>query len=211
MRGKRRGPGKYMLITLLILWIVGIICSGEPGPGDGDIIRYPFPHPDLTIYTEEQPPFNYLNEQGQVSGQATLIVREIMRRLDIDCPIVIGGWSSGYNTVIQTGNTALFSTIMTHEREPVFRWVGPIGELQYSVYVRSDNPVTVSSYAALRDRGKIAVVRNDAREEYLRGLGLSSILPLNDDADCIRALSSGEAEFWFGTRDITAQIGRAHV
>lgn len=162
-------------------------------------------HLQIVIYTEEQAPFNYINDHGHLSGRSTEMVREIMRRLGVSYQIHLVPWADGYRTVITTPNTAIYSIIMTHERDAMFRWVGPIAELEYSFYARSDDSVNVTSIEALKQCGLIAVVSNDAREQYLNALGFDNILPLESDTACIKALAREEADFWLGTKDIYAQ------
>lgn len=196
--------GLSLFFIMLVLTTSGCVNSSQDTASPSNIINSSTHYP-LILYTEEQPPFNYINERGQVAGRSTEIIKEIMKRQGIQSPIVMGKWTDGYNTVLKTSNTAIYSTIRTHQRESMFRWVGPIAELQYAFYVRSDSVVTATSVLDLRNYGRIAVVRNDAREQYLRALNITNILPFDEDSDCIRALSSGEAEFWLGTKDISTQ------
>lgn len=168
-------------------------------------------HPDqltswpLEIYTEEQPPFNYMNDMGQIAGRSTEVVQKIMNRIGVQYPIHMKPWAEGYNTVLTTNHTALYSTIMTHEREPMFKWVGPIAEVEFSFFTCSDNPVEINTLDDLRKNGKIAVVQSDARDQYLESLQFNNTLKLADDMECIKALSRGDAEFWLGTKDIYVQ------
>lgn len=201
-----RYAGLSLLCVLLLMLSAGCMNPSQdtegPAAGQEGGSNHLVP---LVIYTEEQPPFNYINEEGLVAGRSTEVVREIMKRLEIQHPIILVKWTDGYNRALTDDNAAIFSTIRTHQRESMFKWVGPIAELQYSFYVRSDNPVTITSTLDLRDRGLIAVVKNDAREQYLRALNLSNLLLMEEDSDCIEALSSGKAEFWLGTREMATQ------
>ena len=165
----------------------------------------------VEIYTEEQPPFNYIDSDGLVAGKSTEVVREIMNRLGIENPIHLISWADGYRTVLTTPDTAIYSIILTHERDPMFRWVGPIAELQYSFFTRADNPVAVSAIEDLHSLGPIAVVSNDARETYLQSLHMKNIISYQDDAACIVALSRGEVEFWLGTKDIYSQNAKRTI
>ena len=194
-----------VVLFVLLLLMSGCVSPFQEKTSTTSIPHYAVSLPPLVIYTEEQPPFNYINERGEVSGRSTEMVREIMARIGADYPITLQQWTDGYQTVQSTTNTAIYSTILTHERDSMFKWVGPIAELQYSFYTRADNPVEIRAVQNLHTHGKIAVVRNDAREQYLKALNLTNILPLDDDTACMNALLSGEAEFWLGTRDISSQ------
>jgi|GEM_PF-835353 len=165
----------------------------------------------IIMYTEEQPPFNYINDEGRVSGRSTEVVREIMKRLGEDHSIHMVSWADGYRDVLTEPNTAIYSIIMTHERDQMFRWVGPIAELEYAFFTCSDNPAAIRTIDDLRTRGDIAVVRDDARELYLHALHMPNVLPLEDDEACIKALSSGKAEFWLGTKEIYTQNAKRTI
>lgn len=198
-------PGLF-LITLLILIVVMSGCLKTDTIHVYDVSQKdPDDNLQIQIYTEEQAPFNYINDHGHLSGRSTEMVREIMRRLKVSYPIHLVPWADGYRTVITTPNTAIYSIIMTHERDAMFRWVGPIAELEYSFYARSDNSENITSIEALKHSGSIAVVSNDARELYLNALGFENILPLESDTACIKALAREEVDFWLGTKDIYAQ------
>ena len=194
------------LLALLIFFVLlsGCLKIDTMNVSDSTPLK-PDLHLPIEIYTEEQPPFNYINEHGHLSGRSTELVREIMRRLGVTYPIHLVPWADGYRTVITTPNTAIYSIIMTHERDAMFRWVGPIAELEYSFYTRTEDLVNLTSIDALRHCGPIAVVSNDARELYLHALGFDNILPLDTDTACIKALADEDAEFWLGTKDIYAQ------
>lgn len=201
---KRRYPGGISLAIIMVLLVVlaGCVFTGR---GNESPARERNQGDSFTIYTEELPPLNYIDEQGNVAGRSTEIVQEIMERLHVRYPIHVVPWSTGYRATLTTPGTAIYSTIRTHEREQMFKWVGPVAEIEYSYYTRSGNPHTVHTLSDLGNFGKIAVVRDDAREQYLISLNFTNILPLDDEAACIRALSSGEAEFWLGTRDMYTQ------
>ncbi|MCA1916340.1 ABC transporter substrate-binding protein [Methanospirillum hungatei] len=205
---KSRGGVESIVCILLMIFAMmsGCIITDTEYKTDNLTLNQSLDDSDsLVLYTEEQPPFNYINEHGQLSGRSTEIVKEIMRRLGVKYPIHMVPWAEGYRTVITTPNTAIYSIIMTHERESMFKWVGPIADLEYSFFSRSDNQLNNTSLESFKHCGKIAVVSNDAREWYLTAQGFDNILSLDSDAACIHALAEKKADFWLGTKDIYAQ------
>lgn len=83
------------------------------------------PAAEMTLITEDAAPFNY-TEDGKLTGVTTGVVREIARRLGIDCDIEVLAWTRGYQRLRSEPNVALFTTVRTPEREALFHWVGPL-------------------------------------------------------------------------------------
>ena len=57
---------------------------------------------DLKILTEEYAPFSFM-ENGKITGQATEVVRELLKRTGTDNHIQMGTWEEGYKAVLRTG------------------------------------------------------------------------------------------------------------
>lgn len=162
-------------------------------------------HTSLVLYTEEQPPVNYIDQNGDVSGRSTAIVKEIMKRQNIDAPIHLLNWSTGYNIVLTTPDTAIFSTTKTHQRDAMFKWVGPIASVEYSFFGRDDFSTPINNLGDVKNAGLIAVVANTGRHLTLQSSNVNNLLFCEDDKACVEAVLSGKAALWFGTKDMYAQ------
>jgi len=57
----------------------------------------------LQIYTEDYPPLTF-QENGEISGFGTEVVREILARLDIPDNIRISSWENGYHLCLVNPN-----------------------------------------------------------------------------------------------------------
>ncbi|MFH0966893.1 MAG: transporter substrate-binding domain-containing protein [Methanobacteriota archaeon] len=193
----------FILIGLFILFSG---CTTKEMSKPSDIIPVKFEGSShLELYTEEQPPMSYIDQQGRVSGRSTEIVRELMKRLEIDAPIHLGEWSAGYNPVLSTPGTAIFSTTLTHQRDPMFKWVGPIADVEYSFFGRDDYTIPIHSLADVKKAGIIAVVGNTGRHQSLQSGNITNLLLCYDDKECVEAVLTGKAALWFGTKDMYAQ------
>lgn len=146
--------------------VLAVLLSGaafaSPQPAEGLSADLP-----LQLYTEELPPLNFL-EEGRARGLSVDIVREIQRRLDDSTPIQVVPWARGYRALQERPNVALFSTARSAEREPRFQWVGPLADLDFTLFVRADSPLDVANLDAARQLGTIATYRDDVREQFLR-------------------------------------------
>ncbi|MDD1725142.1 MAG: transporter substrate-binding domain-containing protein [Methanospirillum sp.] len=194
----------YILIGILVIFLLFSGCT-TPSPRVSNQSLTPVATESLVLYTEEQPPMNYIDENGDVAGRSTAIVREIMKRQNINAPIHLTNWTTGYNVVLTTPNTAIFSTTLTHQRDSMFKWVGPIATVEYSFFGRDDFPTQISSVSDVRKAGLVAVVGNTGRHQTLQSSGVTNLLLCEDDEACVEALLEGKAALWFGTKDMYAQ------
>jgi len=198
---------KYIQTLAILFLTILIVLSGctENPVNNSDNIISPLKDTSLVLYTEEQPPVNYIDQSGDVSGRSTAIAREIMKRININAPIHLLNWTTGYNTVLDTPNTAIFSTTQTHQREAMFKWVGPVATVEYSFFGRDDLTTPVHSIPEVRNAGLVAVVGNTGRHQTLQSSNIDNLLICEDDKACVEAVLTGKAALWFGTKDMYAQ------
>jgi ABC-type amino acid transport substrate-binding protein len=151
---------------------------------------------DLTIITEESPPFNY-TEHGKLTGVTTQVVQEITRRLNIADNIEVLPWAGGYKRLLTEPNVVLFTTARTQERESLFHWVGPIYVFRLGFYARKSDARRIDSLEAARQVGAIATYKDDFREQILKSLGFTNLDSSNSPQSNIRKLVSGRVDLWF--------------
>jgi len=186
---------------ILIITISAVICgcaSGDSSPGqiseEESVLES-----GLHIMTEEFPPFNNINEKGEVSGQSTEIVKEILSGLNQKAEIELLPWAVGYTAALKESNAVLYSTAINEERKPLFKWAGPIGSFDYVLYAKSDSGINISSLDAAKKTGKIGVVKDDARQQFLSDSDFRNLALFADDETCVRELMNGEVDLWFGS------------
>jgi len=129
---------------------------------------------DNTWYTEDYPPYNY-GEDGVPKGFAVEVLREVMKESGKDPAepdIRVRSWYEGYQTVLNTRMTALFSTARTPEREHLFKWAGPVFVSRNVLFAMKDRNVSVS-YPRDLARLRIAIIRDDVAGADLLSLGVA--------------------------------------
>ncbi len=168
------------------------------------------PAPPLAIYTENSPPGNFL-ENGVLKGFAVDIVREIQRRLNHSGVIFVVPWARGYHLALTRPNTALFSTTRLPQREKHFKWVGPLYRQQWKFYGRRGHAPVVDSIEAAKKVKRIGTYRNDAKEQFLQGLGFGNLVRANKNISNVRHLMDGRIDLWassdFNASFIARQAG----
>jgi len=92
---------------------------------------------ELTYLTEDYPPSNFLVD-GQLKGIAVEVLKLIWKRMGVaEQPIQVINWARGYRQTEETPGLVLFAMTRTPERDPVFKWVGPIYHSAYVLVGRS--------------------------------------------------------------------------
>lgn len=153
----------------------------------------------ITWYTEEYPPYNY-EKDGAPEGIAVDILHEVLAGEGIDrteADIRIVPWSEGYQTVLRTPMTVVFSTARTSERETLFKWAGPVFSAENVLYSPKNRNITVSSLSDLATL-RIGIIRDDIAGADLLSTGISpaKVEVFTDAHEIISRLESGEIDTW---------------
>ncbi len=124
----------------------------------------------LTIYTEEFPPFNF-SQEGKISGVSTEVVQRVLSDAGFKAKFVSLPWEQAYGQVQQKENALIYSISRRPNRENLFKWVGILTPTTYSVFgLASRKDIRVNKLEDLK-KYRIGVVKDDAREQYLLGKG----------------------------------------
>lgn len=168
------------------------------------------PAQELTIISEENPPFNYFKD-GVFTGSSTEVVREIMRRIGQPAEIQVMTWARAYQLAQNQPNVVLFSTARTREREDLFHWVGPIYKVRFGFYARRGSGPYPTCLADAKKVNAIATYKDDVREQLLKSLGFTNLDSSKSPTSNLKKLLSGRVDLWLysnlGVPSIAKQIG----
>lgn len=181
--------GKIMKKLLLVIALMMVTLSGCASAGTSGKLR---------IITEQNPPFNFTDEAGVVTGQSTEIIKALAKRAGVDAKIEMMSWSDGYVLAQQEPNIALYSTVRLSSRENMFKWVGPIGFDDEWFYARRGTEIKISSLDDARKAKSIAVYRNDRNHLFLSEKGFTNLDISENDMECVRKLADGKVDLWLG-------------
>jgi polar amino acid transport system substrate-binding protein len=162
----------------------------------------------IKVITEDYPPYNYADAQGNIIGQSTDIVKAIMGKVGDDSPIEILPWEQGYAMTLEQPNTALYSVARTGEREHLFMWVGPIGSYENWLYAKKGSSVHVNSLDDAKTVGKIAAVKDEAGQQELAAQGFINFVYTGSTADGLKMLMAGDVDLWLGTSEGVASVAK---
>lgn len=126
---------------------------------------------DLKIVTATWAPYMYQQEDGSPSGIGTEIVQATLAKAGIEAGITFYPWARAYKVALEEPNILVYMIIKLPEREPSFKWVGPIVSVK-SVLHKHKNRKDVT-IGALEDAKAftIGTTRNAAGHQFLLNRG----------------------------------------
>lgn len=150
---------------------------------------------DLKYLTEDYAPSNYV-ENGKLTGIAVEILRAMWNQMGVgEQKVQVLPWARGYHMVSNEPNCVLFAMTRSAEREPLFKWVGPIYRGNYTLYSAATRPVALKSLEDAK-KYRVGAIRDDFSEKDLQAKGFpsSSIVPVDSAAQLIRMLLLGRID-----------------
>jgi polar amino acid transport system substrate-binding protein len=154
----------------------------------------------LQIATEESPPMNYM-QNGQVTGEATDLIRAVAERAAVPISIELLPWLRAYQRAIDQPNSCVYSTTITEERKSLFKWVGPIGQNEWVIYGRTDSPIVLHTVEDAKPF-ELGVYNGDVRVDYFEELGGYHLSIAPDFIGAVRQLSAGHSDLLAGDRSV---------
>lgn len=160
----------------------------------------------LHLATEASAPYS-MREGDRVIGIGTDMVRAILERSGIAYTIDVLPWKRAYTEALERNDGCVYSTTRTPEREPLFKWIGPIGEADWVLMARADRKLNLQTLDDARPY-RIGTYNGDARDVYLRVRGFH-VDPAPNDMTNPRKLMLGRIDLWAAsTRHSDATLAR---
>jgi polar amino acid transport system substrate-binding protein len=153
------------------------------------------------VVTEEWAPYNY-EQNNQLTGMATEIVRAIMTLTGDDFELVLLP-SMRTTHVLQTRpKTIMYSLFRTPEREPLYKWVGPIVEESIHPYQLATAAQPVNSLEQLLRAPQISTRHAGLMPEMLQSLGFKNLdRSAAESQQLYRMLLAGRTDIIVGDTD----------
>lgn len=166
---------------------------------------YPAHAQEITIVTENYPPFHY-EHNGVVVGQGTETVQAVLDVLNIKARIEVYPWARAYYMALHHKNTLIYGIARTPQRENLFKWIGVSSPVRYCLFaLTSRNDIHVRTLEDAK-RYKIGTVRDDIIELYLKEKGFrirENIEPNSSYEANLKKLINERIDLW-GVVDLTA-------
>jgi polar amino acid transport system substrate-binding protein len=153
------------------------------------------------VVTEEWAPYNYQDE-GQVAGMATEIVRAIMALTGDDFSIRLTPSMRATLVLRNQPRTIMYSLFRTPEREDQFKWVGPIAEESIYPYQLASAAQPVHTLEQLLHAPRITTRHAGLMPALLQSLGFNNLdRSATESQQLYRMLLAGRPEIIIGDSD----------
>lgn len=125
-----------------------------------------FPESSLEVVAVDEPPANFVDEEGASAGIAVDVLKAMQQALGETSGISFMPEARAINISRNEPNVILLSISRTPFREEHYHWIGPVLKKNWLVYTKKGNE-QVSNIDTLKQLGRLGVVRGDVREEWL--------------------------------------------
>lgn len=125
----------------------------------------------IVIYTENFPPYNFLDETGAVVGAATELVQQVMARSGLAYEIKLGPWTRAMRRAESHPNSLIYSMARTESRSAHFDWLVPIISESYYLIGRKDDLREISTAAITKGVFTAICMQSDISCPLLRAAG----------------------------------------
>jgi polar amino acid transport system substrate-binding protein len=167
----------------------------------------------MVLLTENFPPFNMAADgknyaaDSNISGINADIVREMFKRAGITYSLTLRfPWERIYKQVLEQPDQGLFSTTYTPEREPLFKWVGPLASTGWVLLAPPGSPLRLSSLQQAQQY-RVGAYKNDAVSQHLEASGFKPINSLRDQEN-IGKLLKGQIDLWATTDPVGPYLAK---
>ena len=149
--------------------------------------------PSLTLLSHELVPFTY-HHDGQLDGVAVRLIQQIQDELGETYPIRIYPFKRALALTKLEPGYALFVTHWAPEREPLFKWVGPLFLNKVIIYQPPSPRHKLKSLDGLRHLPRVGVVLGNADDERLTREGYTNLVRYKTVGEAIERLMLGKID-----------------
>lgn len=127
---------------------------------------------DITIYTEDYPPYSFMADDGMVEGRATVRVRRIMAEAGLSYEIRVLPWPRAEFRARKEKQAFIYSLARSSERSAHYDWIAPIAKPDMYLFARTDDKRTVSLETLRRGEFVAVCTEKDASCGIIRRAGI---------------------------------------
>jgi polar amino acid transport system substrate-binding protein len=180
-----------VLLTATVVVVTGTIVQAEPldglDPSDLQKAR------NVTLVTEEYPPYNFI-DSGQLRGVGAEVVQAMALAIGYHKEIEVLPWKRVLLRLEDEAELGGFSMTRTAQREAQYAWVGPIVKASVGMYQLVGRIPPLRSIEGLRHVEAIGVQAGGAHEQALRAYGFENLEPIYNQGSSIQMLAAGRID-----------------
>lgn len=125
----------------------------------------------LRVVTENLPPYQIVRDNKLIGGTSAIIMKELLKRTDLNVDIEILPWARAYKTASSEPNVVIFSMARNKERETHFHWLLKLKKISYRFFkLASQQNIKAHSIEELQNN-TVVTVRNSYESIFLINKG----------------------------------------
>lgn len=149
---------------------------------------------EITVVTENLPPYQIVNSDGSLDGYATEVIKALFELTKDKAKFEVLPWARAYNKALWESNVLIYSLSKTKDRENKFHWVGPLHYQKFYFWGLSDKfAKPVNSVDSLKDL-PIAYSTAYNSAEYLQSLNFSKTHKVSKNDQALSMLYKGRVD-----------------
>ncbi|PKQ82602.1 ABC transporter substrate-binding protein [Aeromonas sobria] len=164
--------------VVLLWWLLSLSLSAQPG---------------LTLLSHDLPPFTEYRD-GKLDGFAIRLIDEVQQELGTRYPIRMYPLKRALAMARVEPGYGVFVVQRIPEREPHFKWVGPLFINRVFIYQAPGNSHPLTSLAQLRDLPRVGVVLGNADDVRLSKEGYRNLVRYQTVGEAIDRLMLGKID-----------------
>lgn len=158
----------------------------------------------IIFYTEEYPPYNFINDQGEIDGISTRLLQEALTTVDHPVDFRLVPWARAFSEASLRPGNCVYSTARTAEREAMFRWVGPLLQTEWAAFALPGHSIEATSLEELKGL-RVGSFHEDAISIHVENHGIPVINASRDDEN-LKRLTAGLIDVWVTGSDVAEAV-----
>lgn len=150
---------------------------------------------ELSIVTEQYPPYNY-QENGKVVGVSTEVIQAVLSELDIEADISVLPWSRALDKAKREENVLIYSISRIPEREIHYKWVGVIASIDFYLFALEERKDIIITKLNDAKNYHIAVALGDAQEHFFSRHNFPNLHRVPSHEQAMKMLIKGRIDLW---------------
>lgn len=153
----------------------------------------------LLVVTENSPPFNYLDKQGNISGSSTVLIKKVLKQAGISYRMEMFPWVRAYQLALERPNVLIYTIARHPQRESLFQWICPINHSEpvYLYKLRESTHLNAQSLEQLK-KYRLGITKRGLSNQFLREHGFTSHQQLDESVQeetNIKKLIKGRVDY----------------
>ena len=149
---------------------------------------------EIRFVAGDIPPYAF-QKDGQADGAAVKILQALLKGEGKTAPITFLPWSRAQQDAQQTDAIGIIPLSRTTEREPLYKWVGPLVPDRQVLVTKKGGKPAPKSVAEAKD-WIVGVLRGSPGELMLKDAGFTRLDSVTDEATSARKLDAGHIDAW---------------